>query len=521
MSGFAHGVNVQRARPYVSAWPDGRLGGRVDLSRYVTRISFSKRLDSPVGSWSLSLATPAATWGRPATILHPVELERVLATPNTVVSIGYERPGGIVLGLTDGISRTRGFTGGRVSSGLTINGSDMAKVLTQDAIVHASLTVAQTPTFLALIEAAIGKDNALNEPITGVWGPQNRNAKAKVFEGAQIVDVASWVLDSATAMRVPLLSAFGGSGRAGEWLGRHVTTWHPAQFIYSDGPKNFNGSFYGFLKSVVDEDFYEVIVDSLWPPNPAGLSRAHIPDVWLTIRPKPFDEGIQRWLPVPDVPPLTWDNMRTRIQQRPGFPTNYWRIDQTEVLRESFSVSDTDLFSYFEVTSDTDLIGTQGQRNDGLYYPLADLSAMRRAGVRSYQGRLSLVDPYIGPEDRTYTGVLPSDLKAFRNRLLNWYRLADWYETGSITVVGHDHYRVGDKVFLPYRRPARGATIAPPGMYYYVVGTEFAWSIGGGYTTTLTLTRGHCSSQVQEAGRRFAAESLQVLGTPGKMLAET
>ena len=104
----------------------------------------------------------------------------------------------------------------------------------------------------------------------------------------------------------------------------------------------------------------------------------------------------------------------------------------------------------------------------------------------------------------------------FRNRLLNWYRLAEYYEAGSITVTGRDRYRVGDPVYLPWHWPRRGYR---PGVRFYCVGTSHRWQRGGHYTTTLRLARGHNSSVLDTARADIAIAGTRA-GLPG-MVATT
>jgi hypothetical protein len=51
---------------------------------------------------------------------------------------------------------------------------------------------------------------------------------------------------------------------------------------------------------------------------------------------------------------------------------------------------------------------------------------------------------------------------------------------GNITVAGNEYYQPGDTIYLEYK-----------GMLYYVVSVQHSFSIGGSFTTTLTLEFGH------------------------------
>lgn len=514
--GLPHGQVLQRSRPRFFLWPNGKRSGKLDLSSWVASFEFSKTLQNPVGTWSVTLLPFRGSQG-PVGIHHPTDLE-ALARPNAVVSLGFDVGGGICLGLVDAPGRKRHLGGANASRTFTLSGSDMGKVLVSDSIIHASLDKEAADSYGKKIEAVTSTENALLDALT-VTGPENAHAGAKTFEGAQIHELVGWVLDAWTTFRIPLLAAMGGSGRAGDFMVPDVTPWNPGQYLYTDAPKSYNGDIYGFIRSLVDEDFFEVIVDSLFPTYPVAAVDAMIPEVRLTVRPKPFDSRMfddhQIFRPVNTRPDLTWESMANRVDGDP-----YHQIEQYEILDEDLGTSDADVFSYYEVTSDSDLMGNADRQAAGLFYPLVDLSVLKRAGLRAFRGRLSLVDPDIlgKQEDALPSGVLPSDIKEFRNRLFNWYRLAEWFEAGSITVAGRDRFRVGDKVYLPWHRPFRAVPGTPSGCYFYITGTTHRWSVGQPYTTTLRLSRGHSKTVVDAAKAEIAREAVE-FGVPG-MLAD-
>lgn len=494
-----------RARPRVILWPDRKRTGRIDLSRWVTAIDFSKQLGQPTGSWSVNLAASQGS-SNVANLALPAELERVVH-PNSLVTIGMDEPGGIVMGLVDDGPRTVvNYAGGQGKRELQITGSDMGKLLAQDHIVHASLTVEQTPEYIAKITAICGPDNALIGSLPGAWGPINPLTKAPTFLAARIDDVAAWMLGASASVNVPSLAALGGIGAMKEFVRRDITTWNDAR-LFSEAPKDYNGTLWGFLQSIIDTDFYESIIDSLVPPTLQEL-----PEVRLTIRPKPYDSRAVNNVPGLGVPTTewagtTWEELRTRIDGE-----QHWTIPQHEVLRMDLSRTDADVMSYYHVTADHELLGNPQAEAEGLYYPATDLFALQRAGLRAYQGRLSLVaGDFADTEARQNTTETGSAVVEFRNRLLNWYRLAEYYEAGSITVTGRDRYRVGDPVYLPWHWPRRGFR---PGVRFYVVGTSHKWQRGGHYTTTLRLVRGHNSSVLDTARADIALAGVSA-GVPG------
>jgi len=274
-----------------------------------------------------------------------------------------------------------------------------------------------------------------------------------------------------------------------------ATTWNDGR-IWKDSIHQSMGTIWSYLQQILDPDFYEIWIDSI--PNVDGLfgsGGAALPNVVLNIRPKPFDEDKLAFADVSDQSNSgKWADLKTQIDQESN-----WEIALDEVLNFSTAIDDSGALSYYQVTSMHELIGNPDALSEGLAYPLVDTFNAARFGLRSYQSRLSLVAGDVAAKSggsTDYAGEVAEDVRRFRNRLFNWYRLAPWFERGSITVVGRDRYRPGDPVNLDWHTPAVGlwSSLVSPGVRFYCTGVQWGWSLGGGYTSTLTLDRGHNDS---------------------------
>ena len=95
--------------------------------------------------------------------------------------------------------------------------------------------------------------------------------------------------------------------------------------------------------------------------------------------------------------------------------------------------------------------------------------------------------------DESYVTEVGEEVRDARGRLLNWYRMNPAFETGSLTVLGRDEYRPGDKVFLPWAHPPAGDE---KGMYFYCSAVQWSWTVGQPYTTTMKIERGHNAGSV-------------------------
>jgi len=505
----------ERGVPKVYAWLGDRQAGRVDLSRDVIAFEASKDLNSPMGSWSLTLLPRQSEAKQSsADIRRLTKLYRDLAI-NNVVSLGFEEDGGIMVGLINSISRTRTTLGDTAMQGLSITGSCFGKVLANDAIVNASLAVAELRTFLNKVQAVLGEDHPLLVALPGLWGPledlppERKRDAVPTFIGKGVEDVIVWVLDNAASMRIPLMAdVTGGDGKAGEYIGTaySITTWNDGR-VWSENVSAFQGgTVWSFIQSVLDMDFYEVCLQSY----PTGAPMA---DLQLVVRPKPFDDPAQNWLPVSESTGNSWPELRTLID---GLEAH--EIPEGEVYQEQIGISDSSVTSYYIVTAQHELVGNPDGLKDGLFYPAVDLYNANHYGIRQYNARLSLVSGDIASKaagDLDYDGEVAVEIRNARNRLLNWNRLAPFYEAGSITVKGRDRYRPGDPVYLRHLWPKTGNQ---KGVRFYCTAVKWSWTIGQHYVCTLALSRGHNVGVINAVRELIEDES--VAGNP-TMTAET
>lgn len=537
----------QRARPRVYFWPDGgrpitedSRGGRVDLSHIVEAFTTQKSIGNPVGSWTVTLA-PSLARGSMRQAAYS-DLEGMLARPNSVMSIGFDRPGGIMVGLVDTANRSRMWSGGVVGDSITVTGSDFGKALVNDHIVS-FLTVAKDQPNLIDALNKVAPGSTLLQRILTDFAPL-RHDGTRNFSQATIREVAEWVIRTVTSMRVPVLGGTGGSGRLGDYITVYVPdNWNDGR-IQNVDLWSYQGTIWGFLQSIVDADFYELYIDSVSMPllqqrtaqvtvieedltttssaiqtfsqvvgQSSGVDEA-LPPVGICIRPKPFDEPSMEFLPTKTRPALTWEGLRT-AGTRP-----HHDIPLSAVLRETMGVSDAEVYSYYRVTSTYDIFGNPQNAQEGMFFPSVDLFALQRYGLRAFEGSLTLLGANVAEKEALsaeYTRSLIDDTFDFRNRLHNWYRLNAFLESGSITVVGRDEYRIGDPVMLRWKHPMRGLRESGrgvPGVRYYCPSTSHQWSFGDHYTTTLALTRGHNQSVIEQARRDIDAEAdrLQIPG---------
>lgn len=479
-------VHVRQGPPKVTVWTGNTVESELVLDHDVASMEVQGSVDAGY-RWSITLLPRMnGSQQTPGDIRRVSTLYKTLRA-NQVIAIGFERRGGITLGLIDEVRRTAQHGGPQAAVGLTMSGTGIGKVLTRDSVIRATLNVADYPAFREKVEAALGANNPVIFDVPGVWGPETRDG-VPTFLGQSVQDVVTWLLENAPSMRLPLLAAAtGGEGRPSDYFdtSKSVTTWNDGR-VWSETLSDYQGTIWGFIKGILDADFYECWVDTMPPPEGSDFPTPH-----LVIRPKPFDEPDFEFAPVTEETGLTWNDLRTFVE---GLP--YHDIALDEVVQESLGVSDANAYAYFLVTSQYDLIANSEAQSRGLFYPLLDTYIAKKFGMSKYDARMTLVGGDVvqraeGQDD--YLTEVSSEVFEARNRLFNWYRFAFAYETGSITVVGRDDYRPGDPVRLDWVElqygTERGAT-------YYCPGVRWTWQHGGHYLCNLTLTRGHNASMM-------------------------
>lgn len=487
-------TTVQYKLPKVYIWPTGDARKRLDVSAAVVTFSVQKALGAPAGSFTVTLLAEVIEQMR---LTAPSRMPLLYRTDlnMTPISIGLDEDGGIMFGLIESVTQSMSF-GAKVSETITVTGRDLGMAFVNDNVIVGgqNLTSEKSGQYLQAISDKLGPDSPLLQSFINILGVDDPNTAddAPTFIASSVKDVIQWVLDNVTSLRIPLFaSAYGGEGKLTDHLdtSSSVNTGYDDK-VFSDNLSGYTGSVWGFLTSVLDMDLYEIRLDTVPSGNP-------IPTPMLIVRPKPFDEDVLKRLDSGADYGITWNKLTCLVTGERHHEL------QDSLISASFSHGVGEVFNHYRAIPKHELIGNEDAISHGLDYPVTDLESVRRYGLRSMTAHLNLVAGDVraaAAAQDDYTSELSSDVVAHRNRLLNWYWCGPFFETGSITVLGADHYRVGDIVYLPWRRGWLGGEL---GMRYYVESVSWSFNGGGGqvqpYTTTLRLTRGHNDTLVKAA----------------------
>ena len=503
-------MSVRRAQPYVTCWPSNNIDDKIDLSADVLSFTATNAITAPVGTFTVVVSPRPAGPSGLGRVDQASDLGRRIRQ-NAVVSIGYRFRGGIMIGLVSSVSETMSVVGGRTQRTVTISGHTMARLLTQDTIVNALLVGPDSETFRQQVEQVVGAQNPVLGLVTGLRGPLRGRGDDAVntFIASSVRDVVRWILNNVPTMRLPILGTLYGDPNPGAWIytdrtvsGQtlpNVTTWNDAR-IWSDALSVYNGNVWGYLTSAIDLDFYDIFLDTR--RSDVG---DEVPDIDLIVRPKPFDSP--GWetsrTPVREETGLTWDDLRTRIT---GDEHHVLTLDV--VHSATLGVSESEIFSWYQVTCDYDPMHNSDTQAIGLAYPMIDLYALQRWGVRPYNARLALIgadtSKKANADDDAYTGAVIDEVIEYRNRLVNWHRYNAWLVSGSVTVDLDDDIRPGDPVYLPWAEAPVGEE---RGLRFYCTSVTWSWSLGMAPTSTLTLTRGSNPNMIEAIKAKIRDEA--------------
>ena len=512
-------ITTRQDLPRVYVWPSDGSNAQIDVSLDVVAFSYQKSKQArggatPAGSFSLTLM-PREHIGSGITHVERIGEYYRRFQPQSAVSLGIQRDGGITLGLVDSVTESFTLTGNRVSRSITLSGTDIAKILTRDQICRAALNSEGAIAFQNAIEKELGAANSIAKNFVGLEGPPEKggNGTARTFLLQDVDDVIRYIIGSLPSMKIPSLSAVFGPEAPMEEVIRTdkcITTFSRAR-VSSDSPRTFQGTYFNFVSSILDEDLYEIWVDTIPMGSrtyPGGFGMK-APQPVLIVRPCPFDEDI-KYARVEEDPGITWESLTTMVEKETAHI-----IGLKDVINASFTMTDAEALSYYLAFNNFELLGASGGTQVGMLFPLVDTWTLKRYGLQKYEAHLTLVgdgENQITNDEEWHpdsvTGVLAPSIIEARNRLFNWYRGNPFYELATLTVYGRDDFRIGDPVVLPWRTPPFGVPANDQDyMRYYTTGVTHQYSDPGGYVCTLSLSRGHTRGMMAALQERIRQES--------------
>ncbi|RPI19712.1 MAG: hypothetical protein EHM58_00470 [Ignavibacteriae bacterium] len=203
--------------------------------------------------------------------------------------------------------------------------------------------------------------------------------------------------------------------------------------------------------------------------------------------------------------PWTWDGndsfYRTMVTNE-----QYHVIHDEDILQEALGVFDDEVINYITIRSRKDT----GQSSSfmGYSYPLMDGYKIRKFGLRAFNVESNLLDTSYklnasSVKNYSISGVDEKDIFSAaeyvnnRERIFNWYRYNDIFESGIMIIKGNQDIRIGDKIYMPDALSKGGHH----GIYAYVQGVRNRYEItpaGLKYETTLEIVRGENPKDIED-----------------------
>ena len=490
-------VTMQSRIPRIHAWTGTAGLSQIDISRHCIAFSCRKDVASHMGQFSLTLIPSVTHDQRTVAISERISLPWLfrLLEPNTPVSIGFDVSGGIMLGLVRSRDYTHVAVNGQVTVGLVVSGLDFGVAL-NDELIYMAVTTAYQQRWEAAIKSVLGEDHPILRDVLEPLGVVRKGADgrpddpAPTLENASVKEIVDLIVHNVATMRIPILKdTFGGDGSiAGTLDAETYVSSYQNDRVYCSSLFRQESTVIGFINSILDKDFYELRLDS-YP-----RSGSAIPQPCLIIRPKPFDEATQRspeWPSVTIEDGIGWNALATFVNAR-----EHHEIRPDSVLNMQIGTSSDEAFDYYVVVNNNEVGATDMDVQAGRINPLLDLFMAQRFGNRRYESHRAMTNgnPYkmdeSGGKDVTEWDAIRSGAIESRSRLFRWYRGNPWFLNGRVTVIGKDEYRAGDPVFLPMLEDVLSGE---KGVRFYASSVTHEWSLGGAYTCTLGIQRGHGS----------------------------
>lgn len=474
--------------PYVRAFTAS--GRDVILDELTVAISGQKSINDWAGAFAVEILPQAKSGFSPTNTFMVREFYKAIS-PGDIISLGMESPHDLMLGIVDKVYK-RKVTGEKTTTSLVIQGRDFGKILLEDNIVYAPLVFDENRNrFIDALQQLYGNKHPILRGYIPLWGPGDRFPKRQ-FEEVTINEAIDFVIENAITLQVQLPKGYQ-SAIIPEVTARSAVPGHsPADLVYmAGGPATYDGTIANFLNRILDKPFYEGWVDT----KTRGSGSSIIPVPYIRVRPTPFDEfelnNFAREKFFFD-DRFSWDSTKTWVDEKP-----YHEITEDDILEKALGVTDLEVKSFYTVTLEREVVGTAVQELKGLSFPILDVWAAKKYGMRALREKSLHVN------DRSPIASTPELVRRKRNQMFNWFRMNPDFESGRIRIPGKDKIKIGDRVALMEEigRDDSGGPKDP--MVFYLPSLSFSWKSGSPgqvnemYSMILNLTRGHTKGMVK------------------------
>ena len=403
----------------------------------------------------------------------------------TIEPVTEKQPHWLFKGCVDQCFRSKTQMNNSTNRGVVIRFSDLlSKLLAKDELAFlaplifsesGNKTVAMDLNEPRLIKTENTPDGLFTRDrlafLSGYCGKgYNNETKQNIFVGGTIDEAVKYILKNMQGTQIKIIRNGVETDVTNEIMGSVSISTDPLDAIWKIDLTDFQGTIYEMLMNVIDQQFYELWIETIQDKSTLFLRR------------KPFLKE-------------DWDQVQ------------YHTIEDDEIMDERLGISDYETKSVFRCFNDLEIFGSQSSfaGRYGYNFPLLNANAVRKFGLRQMNGHSTVVNTRdmiernINPDDATddcnTIDFLQSTITRKRNMLYRWYGYP-YFETGQLRIRGNQNIRIGHRVFLPDKRTRSGKL----GMMLYVAGVNQNYSIFQPFQTSLNVVRGQAEdgSDVQE-----------------------
>lgn len=151
-----------------------------------------------------------------------------------------------------------------------------------------------------------------------------------------------------------------------------------------------------------------------------------------------------------------------------------FQINEKDVIEMNVERNNSSAYSYFSLYLQAQLASQDTSKI--LYPPNYNFGNLQKVGYKPLKIQLSSI--------QTITPSAKRTIKSFQQKARQWYAYNDFYLQGAISIKGFEKLIIGEKITIVNNQ------IKETELEAYITGYSHDWSMGGGFKTDVTISRG-------------------------------
>lgn len=258
------------------------------------------------------------------------------------------------------------------------------------------------------------------------------------------------------------------------------------EYLFAPELSVFHGKVIDYIRKCLDMDFYQIYSDS----TIAEDNNAHNK---LVIETKPFSYRELDSAEVQSHGWKYWEDLDTVI------------IDKNYKLNENVGISDYEVKNFFSTQYNMSLIANPGSSLGflGAQFPIINFESVKKYGMRPLITKSNMLnikdfEKKLNEDITNFkkldeTNLTPTEIEFIiekRDKAYQW-NVFDRFYSGTITAIGNVEFRIGRKLYLPFKKFFNTYTREiNTGMEYYISAVRNTFRYPSDYKSILSVTRG-------------------------------